>query len=168
MAGEILQSGQVSPGHLAVWVANGIAGDGGPILASQKVLASIRGANFNTTADQPIILPPSITAFQLTGLLITNASISLSVAIGGFYTQASKNGNALVSAGQAYSSLTNTNLLLMATLTAYAQTARLSSSNLPLLLGANNQNALGFYFALSTPQSVAATADIYALGIDLS
>lgn len=167
MAG-IQQGGNVTPGHAAAWVATGVLGDGGPILASQKVLASIRGANFNTTTDQPLILPPAITAFQLTGLLITNASLSLTTAAGGFYTAASKNGSALVAAGQVYSSLTTANLLLLATLTAFAQTARLSLNNLGLLLGANNQNALALYFALTTAQGAAATADVFVLGIDLS
>ena len=167
MAG-IQQAGAVTPGHLAVWNTSNVLADGGPVLASQKVLASIRGANFNTTSDQPLILPPAVTAFQLTGILITNASLSLTTAVGGFYTAASKNGSPLVAASQVYSSLTSGDLLLAATLAAFAQTARLSSNNLPLVLGANNQYALAIYLSLTTPQGALATADCYLLGIDLS
>jgi hypothetical protein len=164
----VLQSGNVTPGHLATWTTDGIIQDGGPILASQKVLTSIRSASFNTTSDQPLILPPSIVAFQLTGILVTNASVSLSTAAGGFYTGAGRTGAVIVTGPQSYASLTNGNVLLLLTITTSALATRFSSNNLPLLLNANGQYALGFYFSLSTPQGVAATADIYALGIDLS
>ena len=163
----VLQSGNVTPGHLATWTTDGIVQDGGPILASQKVLTSIRSASFATTIDQPLILPPSIVAFQLTGIIVTNASTSLLGALGGFYTNPGQTGSVIVFAAQSYSSLTGSNLLLSVTLTAFANTARFSSNNLPLLLNANGQYALGFYFSLSTALA-AGTADIYAIGLDLS
>lgn len=163
----ILQSGNVTPGHLATWTTDGIVQDGGPILASQKVLTSIRSADFTTTTDQPLILPPSIVAFQLTGIVVTNASVSLAGAAGGFYTNPGKTGSILVLASQNYSALTNGNLLLGLPLTAYATTARFSPNNLPLVLNANGQFGLGFYFSLTTALA-AGTADIYATGLDLS
>ena len=164
----IQQSGQVTPGHLASWMTEGVLEDGGALLASQKVLAAIAQANFNSTFDQPLILPPAITAFQLTGLIVTNASVSLTTAAGGFYTAASKGGSAIVASSQAYSSLTTANLLLNATLTAFAQTARFSANNLGSILGSNNQYGLAIYLSLTTAQGVVATADVYAIGIDLS
>ena len=166
--GAILQSGNVTPGHLGIWTTDGVLQDGGPILASQKVLCSLRQASFNTTADQPLLLPPAISAFQLTGIIITNASTPLSVAAGGFYPQTSKGGSAIVASSQVYSTLTNSNLLLQATLTAFAQNARFSGNNLSLVLNANNQYGFALYFSLTTAQGAAATADIYAVGIDMS
>lgn len=162
------QSGSVTPNHLATWTTDGVIQDGGPILASQKVLGSFRSANFNSIFDQPILVPPAISAFQLTGIVVTNASVSLTTASGGFYTAASKGGSQIVSSSQAYSALTGSNLLLSATLTAFANTARFSAANLGTLLNANNQYSLALYFALTTAQGVAATADIYVIGIDLT
>jgi hypothetical protein len=163
----VLQSGSVTPGHLATWTTDGIVQDGGPILASQKVLTSIRSASFATTFDQPLVLPPSIVAFQLTGILVTNASVSLAGAAGGFYSNPGKTGSILVLASQNYSALTNGNLLLSLPLTAYAATARFSANNLPVALNANGQYGLVFYFSLSTALA-AGTADIYATGLDIS
>lgn len=164
----VQQSGQVTPGHLATWSTDGVIQDGGPILASQKVLAAFFNANFNTIADQPLILPPAITAFQLTGIIITNASVSLTTAVGGFYPAASKGGTPIVSAAQAYSALTNANLLMQATIALFGQTARFSSANLALSLAANGQNGLTVYLSLTTAQGASATADVYLVGMDLS
>lgn len=164
----IIQTGSVTPGHLATWQASGVVGDGGPILASNKVLASVFSANFNSAGDQPILLPFPIKAFQLTGIVVTNASVSMTTAVGGFYPAAAKAGSAIVAAGQVYSALTGRDLLLQATLTAFASTARFSSNNLPLVLGPNSQNVLAMYFSLTTAQGAGAAADIYLLGIDLS
>jgi hypothetical protein len=155
----VQQTGNVTPGHLAEFVTSGVIADAGPQVAGERVLALLQGASFDTTTDQPLIIPPAITAFQLTGLLVCNASISLSAAIGGFYTAALKGGSQIVAPTQVYSSLTGPNLLLKTTLTSFAQTARFSASLLT-----NNT----IYFALTTPQGVAAFADIYAVGVDLT
>lgn len=165
----ILQSGNVTPGHLATWATSGVVQDGGPILASQKVLATFFSANFNlSSSDQALLLPYSITAFMLTGIVITNASISLTTAEGGFYTAANQGGSTIVAATQVYSTLTSANLLMSATLTAFASSARFSSANLPTTLGPYNHNVLEIFFNLSTGQGAPATADIYVIGIDLS
>ena len=159
----VLQSGNVTPGHSAVWAADGVLKDGGGTPAAQRVLASLRGANFNSTTDQPIIIPLNFVAFQLTGIIITNASLSLTTAVGGFYPAASKGGTPLVSAAQAYSALTSSAALLQATLAAFGSGTRFSSANLASLGG-----LLAMYFSLTTAQGANATADIYAVGIDLS
>lgn len=156
---SVEQSGNITPGHLAKFITSGVIGDAGPLGASQKVLAYQQAANFNVTTDQPLILPITITAFQLTGIIVANASISLTTAQGGFYTAASKGGSVIVLASQAYSALTNANLLMQPTLTAFALTARFSANNLT-----NNE----IYFALTAAQGAPATADIYLVGIDLS
>lgn len=155
----ILQSGSITPGHVASWVTDGVIKDGGAVPAAQKVLTSFFSANFNDTGDQALILPPSISAFMLTGIIITNASISLTTAVGGFYPQASKAGTALVANTQVYSSLTASTKLLAATLAGAVATTRYSIANLP---------DWRIYFALTTAQGAAATADIYVIGLDLS
>src|SRR5215470_8316669 len=100
---SVQQSGSITSGHVAQWQAIGVIGDGGAAPAAQRVIAALSGANFNTTADQPIAIPQRITAFQLTSIIITHASISLTTAAGGFYPAASKGGTPIVSAAQAYS-----------------------------------------------------------------
>lgn len=158
MAG-VQQSGNVTANHLAKWVTNGVIGDAGPQVAGQRVLGTLLNADFNSTNDQPIIVQSSVQVFQLTGLIVTNATRSLTTAAGGFYPGASKSGSAIVAAGQVYTALTGANLLMLPTLTAFALSARFSSA----LLTSNQ-----IFFSLTTPQGVACNADIYAVGIDLT
>lgn len=155
----IQQSGNVTPGHGAKWVTDQVIGDAGPNPYAQRVLASLLQANFGSTADQPLQLTPTLNAFQLTGIVVTNASGSLDVATGGFYPQVSKGGTAIVAAGQVYSALTSGLLLMNATLTAYANTQRFSRSQLP---------DWAIYLSLTTAQGFPLTADVYALGIELA
>lgn len=159
----IQQSGLITPGHLAIWTTTGVVQDGGVAPIGQRVLASAKGVNFNTINDQPIAIPQRITAFQLAGILITNASISLTTAAGGFYPAASKGGVSIVEATQTYSMLTNNSLILYATLSSFGQNTRFSSANLGSIAG-----FLGIWLSLTTAQGLPATADIYLIGIDLS
>src|SRR5882757_3282210 len=98
MGGNVQQSGNVTPGHLAKWTASGVIQDAGALGASQRVLAYVQGADFKSVQDQPLNILNTITAFQLTGIIITNASISLSAAVGGFYPQLLKAGSPIVAA----------------------------------------------------------------------
>jgi hypothetical protein len=160
---SVLQSGQITPSHAAVWVTDGVIKDGGATPASQRVLASLRGANFNTTNDQPIAIPLNFTAFQLNGIIITNASISLTSAVGGFYPQPAKAGTPIVSAAQAYSALTTPASLLAVTLAAFGANTRFSAANLGSIGG-----FLMIWLSLTTPQGAPALADVYLTGTDLS
>jgi hypothetical protein len=156
----VIQSGQVTPGHAVVWTTDGAVQDGGPLLGpSETKLAQLLGANFNTTNDQQIAIPTTITKFQLTRIVVTNASLSLTTAVGGFYPQPAKGGTALVANSQVYSTLTAASVLLNPTLTSYANTTALTSAIL---------TSFSIYFALSTPQGVAATGDIYLFGVILA
>lgn len=137
--------------------------DGGVLPAAARVLGSGRSYSFNTTNDQPIAIPQRITAFSLTGILITNASLSLTTAVGGFYPAAGKGGVPIVPANQSYAMLTNSSLLLWATLSSLGQNTRFSASNLGSIAGFIN-----IWFSLTTPQGAAATGDIYLVGLDLS
>lgn len=159
----ILQSGSVTPNHAVVWATDGVVKDGGGTPTAQRVIASLRGANFNTANDQPIAIPQQFTAFQLTSIIVTNASVSLTTAVGGFYPAAAKGGTPLVSAAQAYSVLTGVNSLMTATLAAFGANTRFSSVNLGSIGG-----LLMVWFSLTTPQGGAALADIYICGQDLS
>jgi hypothetical protein len=162
MAG-ILQSGQVTPGHAATWAADGTVQDGGPFPSGQRVIASLRGANFNVTSDQPIIIPQNFVAFQINAIIVTNASLSLTTAVGGFYPQSAKGGTPIVAASQAYSALTTPDGLLAVTLASFGQNTRFSSRTLSSIGG-----VLAIWLSLSTPQGVPASADCYLVGIDLS
>ncbi len=157
MSVEFIQP--VTRNHLAKWISNGVIGDAGPQVAGQRILGVLQNADFNSTNDQPIVVQSAIQVFQLTGIIITNASGSITTAAGGFYTGASKSGSAIVAAGQVYSALTNANLLMQATLTAFANSARFSTANL---------TANQIFLSLTTPQGAARNADIYAIGVDLT
>ncbi len=87
------QSGNVTPGHLAVWTTDGVVQDGGSPTVAQRVIARITQASFDTTSDQPLLLPARMTAFQLTSIVIARPSIALTAAVGGFYPQTSKSGS---------------------------------------------------------------------------
>lgn len=112
------------------------------------LLFSIRGANFNIATDQ-ILVPTFIGKWRAKRITILNASISLTTAVGGFYTGASKGGSALVANTQVYSSLTAALLALDATLA------------LPNLVLAA---ATPLFLSLTTPEGTAATADIQVYG----
>ena len=56
-------------------------GDGGSTnTGAQQVLASILPADFNSTGDQALLLAASMNYFQLTGILVAGASLSLTTA----------------------------------------------------------------------------------------
>lgn len=159
----LLQSGQITPGHAAIWSADGVLQDGGPFPAGQRVIASLRGANFNTTNDQPIAIPQRFVAFQLTSIIITNATASLTTAAGGFYPAASKGGTPIVSAAQTYSALTTSASLMTATLASFGANTRFSAANLGSIGG-----LLMIWLSLTVGQGAAATADVYLCGQDLT
>ncbi len=168
MSGNIQQSGSITPGHLVTWTTNNVVQDGGAILASQKVLASLRSADFNTTADQPLVLPSAVTALIVSQIIVTNASTSLTTVRGGFYPGALKQAPPIVDPSQDYTALTGATIYMNPFLSTYGQTTRFSSTNLPLVLSSNNQYALSFYLSLTTAQGTPATADVYVVGIDLT
>lgn len=160
----VQQVSPVTPGHVAIFAANGVIQDGGTLLAAQRVLASLKGANFNTTNDQPIVIPQQVTAFQINGIVITNPSVSLTTAVGGFYPTVSKGGTPIVAASQTYAALNVVGTSLMtATLAAFGTGTRFSAANLNTVGG-----LLAIWFSLTTPQGSVASADIYIIGTDLS
>ncbi len=120
-------------------------------IGKQGVLFSLMGANMNSTADQAIQIACPTTRYIIQAIIATNASISLTTAAGGIYTAASKGGSTIVAAAQAYSTLTASGVnvagsALALTLDTLATTGELDLSTL--------------YFALTTAQGAAATANI--------
>lgn len=112
------------------------------------LLFSLKSANFNSTADQ--ILAANFSGrFRPKRFVVMSASVSLTIAAGGFYTAPSKGGTALVAAGQVYSALTASNLALECTL---AVPNNWWAAATPVTL------------SLTTAQGSAATADVYVYG----
>jgi len=121
---------------------------------TDRVLCSIRAANFNSTADQACAIPSSITAWTPLAIKVTNCSASLTLAVGGVYPAASKGGTALVAAAQVYTALSSATILLSLTLAANIATTRYTVNTV--------------YLSLTTGQGTAATCDFYLTGTDLT
>jgi hypothetical protein len=119
-----------------------------------RVLCSIRGANFNVTTDQACAIPSSVTAWAPTSILVTNCSGTFTLAAGGVYPTTSKGGTALVAAVQAYTALTGATVVLGLTLAANIATTR--------------QTINTVYLSLTTGTGSAATCDFYVIGNDLT
>lgn len=106
----------------------------------------------NVTTDN--VIPINSSNYHITGILVTNASTSLTTAAGGVYTDVSKGGTVLVAAAQVYTALTTAAKVLSLTLATGATTNAWTVSNI--------------YLNLTTAQGAAATADVYVYGIDLT
>lgn len=115
------------------------------------LLGKIIGANMNSTSDQLINIA-SASKYVVRNILVTNASLSLSTAVGGVYNAASKGGNAIVAASQAYSALTSAAKFI----------------DLTIAITDTTQTSSALYLSLTTGQGVAATADVYVFGDILS
>lgn len=121
---------------------------------TNRVLCSIRAANFNTTADQLCTIPAGVTAWVPTSILVTNCSGTFTLAAGGVYPATSKGGTALVAAGQVYTALTGATVVLGLTLAATIATTRQTTNSL--------------YLSLTTGTGGTATCDVYVIGNDLT
>lgn len=118
------------------------------------LLGSIRSANMNSTADQAIAIRASVSAYQITGIVATNCSGSVTLAAGGVYPAASKGGTPVVAATQVYSALTSSTVQLGLTVAATPLVTRYIVQTL--------------YFSLTTAHGSAMTCDIYVVGLDLT
>lgn len=114
------------------------------------VLGRLKSANFNSTSDQQININFNGYNYVITDIIVCNPSISLTAAIGGFYTGTSKSGTTIVAATQVYTSLTGSTKYVKLTLASTITTDILSADKV--------------YFSLTTAQGSAATADIYIYG----
>lgn len=119
---------------------------------------SLIGANFNVTTDQAIPISVPSALYAIDAIAISNPSVSLSTAAGGFYTAASKGGIAVVANSQAYSGLTTntanaTGNYLKATLATAGNTTAFNGF-------AQTSQISTLYLSLTTAQGAAATADV--------
>jgi len=150
----ILQSGSVTPGHLASWTTDGIAQDAGVALTNLygMLVSGVIAVNFNagnTDTAIPINLPAGYTRYRIHGINISGASASLSSATCGVFTAQAAGGVAVVTSGTAV------------TIT----TSLADTSNNAQSLTVNNQNTIALsdpvlYFRVQTPQGVPATANV--------
>jgi len=118
----------------------------------RSLLASFIGVNFNSTSDQIIRMLSSNCIIRK--IIVQNASVSLTTAVGGIYTAASKGGTAIVAASQTYSALTASTKFLDLTLDSSLSTDALQVQAL--------------YLSLTTAQGATATADVFIYGDDLT
>lgn len=124
-----------------------------------RVIGKLIGADFNVTTDQAIPIQISDSDdvvllhegdFIVADIVVRNASISLTTAVGGIYTAASKGGSVIVANSQVYSALTASSKYVSLTRATAATTDVFNLANL--------------YLSLTTPQGAAATADVYVYG----
>ncbi len=113
-------------------------------VTNEVLVGFMLGANFNVTTDQSITIT---TGYRVTKITVTNASISMTTAVGGFYSAGAKGGTQLVADTQVYSALTSSSITLNCTMAAIV-------SGLSAVV-----------FSLTTPQGSAATGDIRIYGI---
>lgn len=140
--------GASNPIDLTVNQANTLLGTG-------SVLGGVlKGANFNTTADQPITITSPSTNWVVSFFYVVNPSTSLTTAAGGFYTAASKGGAQVLPSSTVYAALTSNS----------GTNTSGSMGRFTPNTGSGNgvwETGSTIYFSLTTAQGSAATADIY-------
>jgi hypothetical protein len=115
--GTILQSGVVTPSHLASWATDGVIQDAGFEYANSfaMLVSIVSNINFNlvnTDNEIPINLPIGYTRYRIHQILLSGATASLSTATCGVFTAAAAGGSAVVASGTAITvtqSTTDTN-----------------------------------------------------------
>jgi len=127
------------------------------IPGTQSLIGILKSVNFNITTDQaiPITLVGGYTNYRINDIVMVNASIALTTAVGGIYPAASKGGTPYVAATQTYTTV-NSGVTAFLSLTK-TNDGSLSTHNDPIL-----------YFSLTTAQGAAATADIYVFGTPIN
>jgi hypothetical protein len=104
--GQVLQSGSVTPGHVATWTTDGVIEDGGVAVPNLYALyvTTITAVNFNQiNFDNQILinLPAGYTRWRCDRVLISGASGSISTATAGLFTATGAGGTQIVSSGSA-------------------------------------------------------------------
>jgi len=115
-----------------------------------RLLGVATGVNVNSTGDQAVIAIQNSTNYSVSNVVFTNASISLTTAAAGLFTQPAAAGTGVV-ANAALSALTGPTVVSQRTV---ASTAIQAGQNL--------------YLNVGTAQGAAATMDVYVYGYDFS
>lgn len=132
------------------------------VLGAPCILGVLRQADFNSTADQPIVIAPltsgntgylgaSASKYQILAVWVDNCTSAVSTAAGGFYTTTSKGGTPFVAAAQTYANCTSSTTMQQATLASIATTTVYSAATL--------------YLSLTTGKGSAVAGDVYIYGI---
>jgi len=116
------------------------------------ILGKLIGADMDIITDQAFTI--SSTNYIVDKILVTNASIDLTNADGGIYTNAAKAGTIVVAATQVYTALDTSAKWLALTIAATPLIEVLTAGTL--------------YLSLTGAQGSAATADLYLFGYKLS
>lgn len=122
------------------------------VLSNQSIrlLAVATGVNVNQTGDVAVLKIANASNWSVSNVVFTNASISLTTAAAGVFTQPAAAGTAIV-ANAALSALTSSTVVSLRTV---ASTATSTGENL--------------YVNVGTAQGAAATMDVYVYGYDFS
>ena len=134
---------------------------------SPTVIATLTGANFNTTADQPLSLhfPPSAGKMVITAVYASGFSSNVTTAQGGIYFGPGKTGCTVVPASQFWGTTASpaTNLFVTANV-ARGTCADMGNSSAGNTYGQAAAISQGLYFSLTTPQGAPATGNITVIG----
>ena len=117
-----------------------------------RCIAYLLAANMNVTTDQgfTFLIPVSV-IYIPRRIVVTNASISLTTAVGGLYTGQGKSGTVVVANTQVYSALSAATKFVDLTLAAAVTTDTVAANT-------------SLFVSLTTAQGAAATADFYLFG----
>lgn len=137
----------------SIWVCEDATASAAVWFSGQgALLGKLIGANMNATTDQPFVMSMGGTGkFRVTKITANNASTSLTTAVGGVYSAASKGGDAIVANSQVFSALTGATLAVDLTIATTPGKTLYAGTIIPTL-------------SLTTAQGGAATADLYLYG----
>jgi hypothetical protein len=124
------------------------------VLPRYGLLGSLIGADMNSAADQAITIASGVTKYIIRRIVVTNASISLTTAVGGIYGNLGKTAPVIVAAAQVYSGLTTS--------------AKFIDLTLEAIVGTDILTMTTIYLSLTTPQGAAATASVFVFGEDVT
>ena len=151
---QVLQSGQITPGHLASFTTDGVIQDSGVSFTNTygSFSSAVLNINFNTTNTDnpiPINLPAGYTRYRIENILLSGATASLSTATCGVFTATGAGGFAIVATGTAIT---------------VTQTAADTNNNLQnFTIVDQNTQALSdtvIYFRVQTPQGSPALGNV--------
>ena len=154
MSDGVLQSGNVTPGHLASWVTDGVVGDAGITFSTSygRFVATVLGVNFYTSnTDNPvsILLPLGYSRYRVSAVMLSGATGVLSTSTIGVFTAAGAGGVAVVTSGTAVT-ITQTGVDVVNNMQTFA---------------INNQNTMALsnsvlFFRVQNPQGSGAFANV--------
>jgi hypothetical protein len=153
MSDGVLQTGNVTPGHLASWATDGVVQDAGITFSTSygMFVATLLGVNFNVTGDTPanILLPLGYTRYRMALILLAGATGVLTTATCGVFTAPGAGGTAVVTSGTAIT---------------ITQTLPDTVNNMQAL-SINNQNTMALsdsqlFFRVQNPQGLGVFANV--------